>query len=393
MTLHHLLENHSGAFYIFDITAIRNRIAYLRGLLNNRADIAYAVKANTFIIRDMIPQVERFEICSPGESRICDALGVPPEKTVISGVYKTPAFIEELVKDSDGRIYTVESMTQFSLLKELSEKYRKQLSVLLRLTNDSQFGINEEEIRQIISSRQNYPFLDFLGIQFFSGTQKTSLKKLAREIQMLDTLLQNLQADYGYLAQELEYGPGFPIAYYRGEDRKEEELITGFAQILDQMTFRGKITLELGRSIAACCGKYYTHIVDLKRNKEQNYLLVDGGMHHIVYYGQFMGMKHPFLSVCGKESVPAEQSWNICGSLCSMNDILAKQVPLPAVSIGDILCFENTGAYCMTESISLFLTRDIPAVYLLQTDGTLIQARDTFETYGLNMPMYKERNV
>ena len=75
---------------------------------------------------------------------------------------------------------------------------------------------------------------------------------------------------------------------------------------------------------------------------------------------------------------------NLCGSLCSMNDIIAKQVELPAISVGDVLCFENTGAYCMTEGISLFLSRDIPAVYLIGEDGRISCARKPFETYVLN---------
>lgn len=374
------------AWYEFDMRRIRDRISYLRSLLGADIALAYAVKANTFIIKDMIPLVERFEICSPGESEVCDRLGVPPEKTVISGVYKTPSFIERIAAATDGRIYTVESLTQFALLREISEKHRKTLPVLLRLTNDSQFGINEEEICRIIADRQEYPYLDILGIQFFSGTQKTSLKKLARELRTLDALLERLRTEYGYESRELEYGPGFPVAYYEGENLDEEILISGFAAALREMTFKGHITLELGRSIAACCGRYYTHIVDKKQNKGQNYLLVDGGMHHIVYFGQFMGMKHPVMHVVGKENAPVQEAWNICGSLCSMNDILAKQMPLPEVNIGDILCFENTGAYCMTEGISLFLTREIPAVYLIRMDGTAVCVRKPFETLELNIP-------
>lgn len=374
------------AWYEFDMRRIRDRIDYLRSLLGEGIDLAYAVKANTFIIKEMIPLVERFEICSPGESEICDRMGVPPEKTVISGVYKTPSFIEKIASTTDGRVYTVESLTQFQLLRTISEKHEKMLPVLLRLTNDSQFGINEEEICEIIAHRQEYPCLDILGIQFFSGTQKTSLKKLARELRTLDALLEHLQTTYGYEARELEYGPGFPVAYYEGENLDEESLITGFASLLREMNFKAHITLELGRSIAACCGRYYTHIVDKKQNKGQNYLLVDGGMHHIVYFGQFMGMKHPVMSVVGKENDSVQEAWNICGSLCSMNDILAKQVPLPEIAIGDVLCFENTGAYCMTEGISLFLTREIPAVYLIQMDGSVTCVRKPFETLELNIP-------
>lgn len=379
-----LLSSNPNAFYVFDLKRAKERIAELRGLLGEGIELAYAIKANPFLTKGVLPYVERLEICSPGESNICDGVGVPPEKTVISGVYKTPAFIEEIVSETEGRVYTVESLTQFELLRSLSEKYRKTLPVLLRLTNDSQFGINEEEIAEIIEKRGEYPRLEFLGIQYFSGTQKTSLKKLARELRQLDGLLNKLRGNYGYTARELEYGPGFPVAYF-GEALDEGELICGFAQLLKEMTFRPeKITLELGRSIAACTGKYYTHIVDKKRNKGQNYLLVDGGMHHIVYFGQYMGMKQPALSVCGKEQQPAADSWNICGSLCSMNDIIAKQAVLPEVAIGDVLCFENTGAYCMTEGISLFLSRDLPAVYLRGEDGSITCARESFETYPFN---------
>lgn len=381
--------NLATAWYEFDMRKIRDRLTFLRSLLGENVALAYAVKANTFILEEMIPLVEKFEICSPGESEVCDRMGIPPEKTVISGVYKTPAFIEQIVKETDGRTYTVESLTQFRLLRELSEKYRKQLPVLLRLTNDSQFGINESEIRDIIAGREEYPLLDILGIQFFSGTQKTSLKKLARELRTLDGLLDALREDYGYEARELEYGTGFPVAYFEGETIDEQTLISGFAGLLKEMRNHPHITLELGRSIAACCGRYFTHIVDKKCNKGQNYLLVDGGMHHIVYFGQYMGMKHPKLHVAGKEDAPITDSWNIFGSLCSMNDILAKQVPLPEVGIGDILCFENTGAYCMTEGISLFLTREIPAVYLIRLDGSRICVRRPFETAVLNTPNYE----
>ena len=120
------------AWYEFDMRCIRNRIDYLRSLLGENIDLAYAVKANTFIMKEMIPLVERFEICSPGESEICDRLGVPPEKTVISGVYKTPSFIDRIAAATDGRVYTVESLTQFQLLRSISEKHKKTLPVLLR---------------------------------------------------------------------------------------------------------------------------------------------------------------------------------------------------------------------------------------------------------------------
>lgn len=379
------IPNSETAFYVFDIDRLLQRAAYLKKKLSERVELCYAVKANTFIIGEFIGKIGRFEVCSPGEAEICTALGVDDKDMVISGVYKTPSVIEKMVAEHDGRIYTVESLTQFEMLRSLSEKYDRVLPVLLRLTNDSQFGMDSGEIKNIIAERSKYKNLDIHGLQFFSGTQKTSLKKLKREVCKLDELLTFLREEYGFESKELEYGPGFPMAYFEGEDVNEEELLKGFSDIIDSMQNKVKIVLELGRSMAACCGSYYTHIVDIKHNKGQNYILIDGGMHHLVYFGQHMAMKQPIFSVCGKENKPNTAEWNICGSLCSMNDIVAKQVSLPDVSIGDLLCFENTGAYCMTECISLFLSREIPAVYLKKADEYQL-VRKSFETSSLNMP-------
>lgn len=330
--MNEILKQNKTAFYVFDVKTLKDRVAYLRKMLPEDVAICYAIKANTFITAELENDVDRFEICSPGEAEICDLLDIPDKMMVISGVYKTPEVMENMVANGKcDRIFTVESLTQFNLFKELSEKYKKKISLLLRLTNGSQFGINSDEIEEIISKRNEFEYLDILGIQFFSGTQKTSLKKLKREVDKLDNLLILLKEKYDYTAEELEYGTGFPAAYFKEDTINEDELIGGFAQLLNEMTSKPKITLELGRSIAA-----------------------------------------------------------ICGSLCSMNDIIAKQISLPDIEIGDIICFENTGAYCMTEGISLFLSRDIPSVYIKKEDGTYLCVRDSFETFNLNKPNYRK---
>ena len=387
--LNRLLQENKTAFYVFDIGKLKARIAHLQAALPPEVVLCYAVKANTFITKELIDTIHRFEICSPGEAEICRAVGVPSENMVISGVYKTPEVMEAMVTDpSFHPIYTVESLEQYELFRRLAKTYGRTLPLLLRLTNGSQFGINKGDIEAIVARRGETPEVDILGIQFFSGTQKTSLKKLKREVGKLDDLLTLLEEKYGFAAQELEYGPGFPVNYFQSDELDEAELLSGFSELLHGMTHHPKVTLELGRSIAASCGTYYTHIVDLKRNQEQNYALVDGGMHHLVYFGQHMAMKQPFFHVCGKEDLPATDQWNICGSLCSMNDVMTKQSPLPDLALGDVLAFENAGAYCMTEGISLFLSRDIPAVYLLLENGTAVQVRKAFDTATLNQPNY-----
>ena len=228
-------------------------------------------------------------------------------------------------------------------------------------------------------------------MQFFSGTQKTSVKKLAREIEAMDAFMLRMRDECGYAAREFEYGPGLPAASFREDAFDVDGILAALSDSLRGMRARAQITLELGRGIAAGCGRYFTHVVDLKRNQGQDYAITDGGMHQLVYYGQFMAMKQPFVSVAGKEDRPAGGKWNVCGALCSMNDLLVKQAALPRLEVGDLLCFENAGAYCVTEGMSLFLSRDIPAVYLKHADGTLTRVRENIETAHLNTPDYERK--
>ena len=59
------------------------------------------------------------------------------------------------------------------------------------------------------------------------------------------------------------------------------------------MAFQGPLTLEIGRGLTACCGTYLTTVVDAKTNQKVNYAIVDGGIHHLTYYGGAMAMKQP----------------------------------------------------------------------------------------------------
>ena len=383
-----ILNNFETPIYVFDIDKLKQRIRFLRENLTKRLELCYAIKANTFIVKEINDDVDRFEVCSPGEYSICEESNITPEKIVISGVYKTPSVIDYMITSSPsiGR-YTVESIEQLNLLDELSKKHNKKLKVLLRLTSGNQFGINEEDIEDIISKKDSYKNLYFEGIQYFSGTQKRTNKRLQKEIDYIDEFLMGLQDKYNYVADELEFGTGFPVHYFQGEEFDEVEFLKEFSNGIDNMKYKGKIVIELGRSIAASCGYYITKVVDKKTNKGQNYAILDGGIHHLVYYGQTMAMKFPHLEIYPTRNNEDTEDWNLMGSLCTVNDIIIKQYPVKNLQIGDAFIFKNTGAYCMTEGISLFLSRELPEVVLLKNDN-LELVRESFKTYTLNKSNY-----
>ena len=281
-------------------------------------------------------------------------------------------------------------MEQYLLLAGLAERYTMKIRLLLRLTSGNQFGMDENVLIQTIRMSRSNEWVEVEGIQFFSGTQKTSVKKLRRELTYVDAFIQRLETEEGFRVKELEFGPGLPVFYFQGDDFDEVSFLAEFSEMLSEMTSQVKLTFELGRSIAASCGTYMTSVVDAKVNKKQNYAIVDGGIHQLVYYGQSMAMKHPYCHVLPEKQEGETMDWNLFGSLCTVNDILVKQMPVRNLTVGDVIVFENTGAYSTTEGIALFLSRDLPKILLRKEDGEIHVLRDSIDTDPLNTPNYHE---
>lgn len=385
--------------YLYDARSVVDRVRRLREVLPSGIELCYAMKANTFLLPEVASLVNRVEVCSPGELRICRALDIPTGQIVVSGVYKDDQTVDEaLAHRALPAAVTVESAAQLDLVARAAAARGVRVPVLLRVTSGNQFGLDPDELPGIIRGLGEAPHLELRGLQFFSGTQKTSLKRIAREVARLDELIARLEEATGQAIAELEYGPGLPVSYFAGDDFDEDAYLAAFSGMLAGMAFGGRITLELGRSLVASSGTYLTSVVDTKVNRGQRYAIVDGGMHQLVYYGQSMAMRQPHVRVLGREGAPGAASqegegadacrWTVCGALCTVNDLIVKQAPLGALEPGDMLAFANVGAYSATEGIALFLSRDLPRVVRIGFDGTAELVRDGLGTDVLNTPRF-----
>ena len=379
--IENIAKNYKTPLYVFDIDELTKRVNYLKSKLKN-CNIVYAVKANTFIIKEIDSLVDRFEICSPGEFDISSNLNISDNKMVISGVYKDEESIDNMIKNYNILKFTIESINQFKLLEKLSIKYNKKLHVLIRLTSGNQFGVNEDEFKEII---KNNTELIIDGIEYFSGTQKTSIKKINKEVDYLNEFINEIEITLNFKINEIEYGPGLPIHYFKDEEFNEDEFLNEVNEALDRLKHK-ELSIELGRSIAATCGYYFTKVVDMKTNKNGNYVIVDGGINHLVYYGQTMAMRIPNFEIYPKRNNEIK-NYNIYGSLCTINDIIVKNINTFSLSLGDIFIFKKTGAYSMTEGISLFLSRDLPYVGIYK-EGNLKIVRTNVKTSEINYPNY-----
>ncbi len=123
-----------------------------------------------------------------------------------------------------------------------------------------------------------------------------------------------------------------------------------------------RLIIELGRYLVAKSGIFLTQIVDMK----DGLVLTDGGINHFLR-PVFMDLNHPTLIVnkLGKEET---RKVNIGGPLCTPIDIIAKNIDIPDVSIGDIVGVFNAGAYGYNMSILEFLGHKKPAEVLLKDE-------------------------
>lgn len=70
----------------------------------------------------------------------------------------------------------------------------------------------------------------------------------------------------------------------------------------------------------------------------------------------------------------ANLKYDIFGPICSEVDCLGKSISLPELDVGDFIVAGKSGAYCLTDSVVLFLSNGIPAEYLLD-DNEITQIK------------------
>lgn len=362
--------------YIYSFSRFRHNIQELKQIMGEKVSICCSVKANPWLAVMGSSCADLIEVCSPGEWRYCLSKGIAPERIVMGGVKKTRAELFETMEHEFHRI-SVESRYQLADLSDAAVSAGKQAKVLLRLSSGNQFGMDCSEIQQIISCRESYPGIHFIGLHYYSGTQKKLPKQILQDVQFLH----EVAVCCGSWVQELEYGPGLGVPQFSGHlpDQYRRNLDLLAAEV-HKLTGTYKVTLECGRLLTADAGVYVATICEEKHNGERDYLVVDGGMHQLHYYGQNSGVPVPYLWCTGMGEA---RKVTVCGSLCTVSDVLAKDVVLYGCRAGEKLVFMNAGAYAATEGISLFLNRDLPAI-VVESDGKLHQLRRHLFTEALN---------
>lgn len=370
--------------FIFDADEFGRRAKNVKSAIGG-ASLCYSIKANPFLLACLPEEIDRVEVCSPGELAICRRVGVDPSTVVYSGVNKGSEDIAEAI-EYGAELLTAESLRQLGLINAAALAAGKRVRVALRLTSGNQFGMDSENLKRAVAEKGSYEGVDIVAIHYYSGTQKKKLAVVEKELAELEELADILEERFGLSGISLEYGPGLPADYF-GDDPEGRDMavLAEAGAMIAAVAARRSVTVEFGRFLASPCGTYLTAAADIKNNNGENFVICDGGINHLKYYGQTMAMQTPPITLLGDHGEKTED-YTLCGSLCTTADILVRKVTLPALSVGDVLAFGRCGAYSVTEGIGLFLSRQLPRIVLHSERGGNRLLRDFYGTDILNSP-------
>lgn len=368
-------------FYAYDRQLIINRVNQLTNALPKEISLHYAIKANPYpsLVQLMAEQVSGFDVASKKEMLLAIQTGMPVNKISFAGPGKTVEDIEAAI--IAGVTLHVESVGEIAKVELAAKQLKLKASIAIRVNPQFElkssgmkmsggakpFGIDEEQIPQVL---KDLPLeqINLRGFHIFAGSQNLNAEAIISAQQQTFSLAHHLVELASQLSKTkiayLNIGGGFGVPYFANEkplavaaiSDNLTALIKQYKTLVDGL----ELILELGRYLVAEAGIYVCKVVDIKVSRGTKYLVCDGGLHHHLAnsgnFGQVIRKNYP-LAIGNKLNSNELEQVNIVGPLCTPLDILADNIMLPKVTLGDYVVVFQSGAYGASASPKDFLSQ------------------------------------
>lgn len=374
-----------SAFYLYDRTVIRDRIASLRSVLPEAVELHYAMKANPMpeVVAFVAQLTDGLDVASAGELAVALASGTPAGDISFAGPGKSAADLAAAVEA--GVIIILESPLEMQRVAELARQSGRRPTVAVRVNPDFElkgsgmrmgggakpFGVDAEQVPALLKELLTLP-LDFRGLHIFSGSQNLNPEALIEAHNLTFDLARRLSLDCGVPLQWLNIGGGLGVPYFPGEQPLAlQPIMDNLARLCEDARrwWPGvQLVMELGRYLVAEAGLYVCRVTDRKVSRGQVFLVTNGGLHHHLAasgnFGQVIRKNYP---VCLGNRVDGElrEAVTIVGPLCTPLDLLAERMELPVAEIGDLVVVFQSGAYGYSASPHRFLGHPPPREFLV----------------------------
>ena len=384
-----LAQQHGTPLFVYSKAAMLGALAaYQRGFAGRRAQICYAMKANSSlaVLQVFARAGCGFDIVSGGELQRVLAAGGDAAKVIFSGVGKTRAEMQQALIAGIG-CFNVESDAELDVLSAVAVAAGKKAPVSIRVNPNvdpkthpyistglkgNKFGVAHEDAVRIYQRAAGLPGLQVVGIDCHIGSQITDETPYIDALDRVLDLVAAIEAA-GVPLHHIDFGGGLGIDY-NGDVPPEADAL--WAKLLAKLDARGYgdrlLMVEPGRSLVGNAGICLTEVLYLKPGEQKNFCIIDAAMNDLPRPAMYQAF-HQIVPLAPRSS--AATTYDVVGPVCESGDWIGRDRNL-AVQQGDLLAVLSAGAYCMSMS-SNYNTRGRAAEVLVDGNtATLIRVRE-----------------
>lgn len=398
-----LAEKYGTPLYVFDEKTIRTIANEYKTAFKDYPNInmLYAAKAfmTKAICKIMSSEGFGFDLVSGGEIYTAHSAGVDMSKCLFNGNNKSYEELQLALEVGVGK-FSVDNFLELALLNEAAGAAGKKADILLRITPgiechtheyiqtghlDSKFGFDLTQIDDALELlRDEYENLNVIGLHAHIGSQIFETKIYYDEVEVILKEIARIREKFGIELHTINLGGGLGIKYTENDQPPTvEEIARQITTSVEENSKKyntGDITIfiEPGRSIIGTSGvTLYTVGSSKQVPKGRKYVAVDGGMadnprpslYQALYTAQ----------VANKPEAPLAQTITLAGRFCESGDILIKDVKMPELEEGDIICVYDTGAYGYSMSSNYNRVLKPAAVLVNHGQSDIIINRESYE--------------
>ena len=223
-----------------------------------------------------------------------------------------------------------------------------------------------------------------IGLHAHIGSQIFEKKVYFDEVEVIFKEMKRIKDKYGIILKEVNLGGGLGIKY-----TEEDTPISVYEiaeTIIESINMHSKkyeidepiVFIEPGRSIVGTAGvTLYTAGSSNQVPNWKRYQSVDGCMSDNARPSLYQAVYT--VDVVNKPNEAEKEVVTIAGKHCESGDILAKDINLPVIEEGDVICFYTTGAYGYSMSSNYNRALKPAAVLVNNGKSDIIINRQTYE--------------
>ena len=363
-------------FYWYDMDLLRKPLDPIKNECRHKPfHVHYAIKANANprILKEIASYGFGADCVSGNEILRALECGFAPDKIVFAGVGKTDRQIQTGL-DHDIFCFNVESIPELAVLGALASASKKKARVALRINpnvdahthkyittglNENKFGINEQDLPEILQMIKASPHIELIGMHFHIGSQITDLSSF-EDLCVKAATLQEWFNKQGITLPVINVGGGLGINYQHPNHCPIADFEAYFRIFEKYLKLQENQTLhfELGRSVVAPCGSLIARVTYVKEGIEKKFLIVDAGMTELIRPALYQAFHHI-------ENISSEEAYtpyDVVGPICESSDVFAEHMMLNGSARGDLIAIRSAGAYGET-MVSQYNCREKPASY------------------------------